>query len=254
MMSCRELRPFWPMYLDGELGEQDAAPYLEHLSSCPACHGVVEGERRFRQVFRSKVAGKDQVPAALRARVEGLAKEGSRNPLRMVTATAALACLMLFTWTTQTGFVPVLVNVAQKHKESLPLDVRTADPEVAQQFVDQHLPKVRVPKVAAEGVKLSGARVVDLPGHRGEVLRGVIFRYTVGNGDQPVSLVVYKSNPNEQLQMARAVRVGDQQVFVDRVGDLQAAVWQQRDLIYSLVGGLEEQQMLKLVSATDHAE
>lgn len=249
-MNCKELRPFWPMFLDGELGEQDASPYLEHLSSCQSCHGFVEGERKFRQVFRSKVADKERAPASLRTKVEAMTAVPERRPFRMLTAGAALACLMLFTWTTQTGFIPVLVNVAQKHKESLPLDVRTDSREEAQQFVDLHIPRVRVPSLNAEGVKLSGARVVDLPGHRGEVLRGVILRYVVGGSEQPVSLVVYTTNVNEQLAMPKAVQVGSQRVFVDRVGDLQAAVWQSQDLVYSLVGNLEEQQMLRLVSAT----
>ena len=234
------------MFLDGELTTADAEPYLDHLKVCSGCRGLVDGERRFRSVFRSKVIGREQAPEALRQRIVALS--GQRQPSRswrLATATATIGVLIGLTWTTQSGFSPVLQDVADKHREALPMDVATDDLKEAQQFVQKHLPKVKIPKIKRDKAQLEGARVVDLPGHR-----AVIVRYLVGPNAQPVSVAVYDRG-SQNLSLPRLVEAGTQRVFVDRIGSLQAAVWQDRDQVYSMVGELDERQMLQLVSAAE---
>lgn len=249
VLSCKELMPFWPMYLDGELQEGDAAPYLRHLDECERCRGFVEGETRFRQVFRNKVrsSGEERVPDALRARIDGMAKTnpGFVPKNRFVLASSAFAVLVALTFTTQSGFSPTLQLVADTHREGLPLDVKTQDVQEAQKFVDEHVPKVKLPKVQHPSMHLAGARVMDFRGQR-----GVIVRYVVGPEKQPVSLVVYPGG-GEQVRMHRAVPAGHYRVFVDQVGELHAAVWEAQGTVYSMVGNLPEAELLDLVSAAD---
>src|SRR5687767_9141341 len=128
VLSCKELMPFWPMYLDGELQESDAAPYLRHLEGCERCRGFVEGETRFRQVFRNKVrsAVSEKVPDTLRTSVNAMATVSpallSRH--RWLLASSTFGVLVALTWTTQSGFAPTLQMVAETHREGLPLDVK----------------------------------------------------------------------------------------------------------------------------------
>ncbi|MCC6806391.1 MAG: zf-HC2 domain-containing protein [Deltaproteobacteria bacterium] len=248
VLSCKELMPFWPMYLDGELQESDAAPYLRHLDTCDRCRGFVEGESRFRQVFRNKIrsSAAERVPDALQARITQMADASPRLPRgRFLLASGTFAVLVALTWTTQSGFSPTLQLVAETHREALPLDVKTNDVAEAQRFVDQHVPRVKLPIVQHPYVRLTGARVLDFRGQR-----GVIVRYVVGPEMQPVSLVVYPAN-NERVRMPRAVPAGHYTVFVDQVGELHAAVWQAKDAVYSMVGNLPEAELLDLVSAAE---
>lgn len=245
-MNCRELRPFWPMYLDGELTEHDAEPYLEHLHDCTPCTAFVQGEQRFRQVFRAKATGREAVPMALRNKIEALARPQRSRPFQMIAASAALATLALFTWTTQSAFTPVLASVAEKHREALPLDVATHDDQQAQKFVDAHVPTIKLPHFRQAQVQLAGARVVDFPGHH-----GAMVRYVVGPNAQPISIAVYRAEENEHIAMPNMVSAGGHSVFVDRVGDLQAAVWQGQGMVYSMVGTMDRDTMLKMVSDAD---
>ncbi len=251
VLSCRELMPFWPMYLDNELQANDAAPYLRHLGECERCRGFVEGERRFRQVFRNKVRaqsnGAEQVPEALRARIEALALRGApkRPRYRWALASTAFAMLVAVTWTTQSGFAPILEQAAETHRSSLPLDVNTDDVAEAQRFVERHVPHVRLPEVQTPNARLAGARVVDLPGHR-----GVIVRYIVGPEARPVSLVVYPSNA-DQMRLPRGVAAGSHRVFLDNINGLLAAVWQGRNSLYSMLGDVDQAELLELVAMTE---
>jgi anti-sigma factor RsiW len=249
ILSCKELMPFWPMYLDGELQESDAAPYLRHLESCERCRGFIEGESRFRQVFRNKVRAsmEERVSDSLRTKVNAMAKTQAPFPRhRWLLASSTFAILVAFTWTTQSGFAPTLQMVAERHREGLPLDVKTNDVQEAQRFIEQHVPRVKLPVVQHPYVRLAGARVMDF---RGE--RGVIVRYLVGPEKQPVSLVVYPAQSNERVRLPRAVPAGHYTVFVDQVGELHAAVWQTQGTVYSMVGNMPEAELLDLVSAAD---
>jgi anti-sigma factor RsiW len=234
------------MYLDGELTPHDAEPYLTHLHGCTPCQAFVDGEQRFRQVFRAKAAGREQVPLALRSKIESLSRAKRARPLQMLAASAALATLALFTWTTQSAFTPVLASVAEKHRQALPLDVSTHDAQQAQTFVQAHVPTLKLPHFKAREVQLTGARVVDCPGHH-----GAMVRYVVGPNAQPFSIAVYRADANEHIAMSEMVSAGEHRVFVDRVGELQAAVWQGQGMVYSMVGNMDRDTMLKMVSDAD---
>ena len=234
------------MFLDGELTEQDTGPYLEHLSSCESCKKFVDGEQRFRQTFRAKSLSRDPVPAALRAKVNALARPRRNRPLPMLAGSMALASLALFTWTTQSAFTPVLASVAEKHRQGLPLDVSTHDAQQAQNFVDKHVPQIHLPHFSNKQVQLTGARVVDFPGHH-----GAMVRYLVGPNAQSVSIAVYRADAGEAMQIPHAVEVGEHHVFFDRVGDLEAAVWECQGMVYSMVGDMDHEAMLAMVSGAD---
>jgi len=248
ILTCRALMPFWPMYLDGELQDADAKPYLEHLEQCGHCRGLVEGEQRFRQVFRAKAVGREVAPQALRQRVESMTQSPAPSrSYRWALATGAMGMLMVVTFTTQSGFSPMLQEVAEKHRAELPMDVASKDPLEVERFLERHLPRVHMPHLNAPDAQLAGARVVDLPGQH----RGVIVRYLVGPNARPVSVVVYSKNPAEDVKLPYHADAGSHRVFLDRVGSLQAAVWNAQDSVYSMIGEIDERQLLNLVSAAE---
>lgn len=230
------------MYLDGELQAEDARPYLEHLEECADCRAFVEGEQRFRQTLRNKVIGKDRAPEHLRTRITEMSKPvAARVRYRLALATATMGLLVVVTFTTQSGFSPILQEVADKHRADLPMDIATQDPAEAQRFVERHVPRVHIPQLG--GARFAGARVVDLPGQH----KGVLATYIVDG--QRVSVAVYPKNPAEEVAIPRQVAAGRHQVFLDRAGSLQAAMWNQEDLVYSMVGEVDANQLLHLVSA-----
>jgi len=251
VLTCKELMPFWPMYLDNELQESDATPYLLHLETCSHCRGFVDGELRFRQTFRNKVrartGGSEQVPEALREKIEGMVSRRAPRPFRhrWLLTSSTFAILIAVTWTTQSGFAPILEQAAETHRSSLPLDVKTDDVAEAQRFVSRHVPNVRLPQVQTPNARLTGARVVDLRGHR-----GVIVRYLVGPEQRPVSLVVYPKQDSE-MELPHAVPAGSHRVFLDNINGLLAAVWQGKTSLYSMLGDVDQAELLELVAMTD---
>jgi hypothetical protein len=253
VLSCKELMPFWPMYLDNELQESDAAPYLKHLDGCVTCRGFIEGERRYRQVLRHKVraqaASSEQMPEALRERITAMAGHDSRQGAfaryRWTLAPAAFAMLVAVTFTTQSGFSPILQTAAESHRSSLPLDVKTDDVAEAQTFVDRHVPNVKIPQMQTPNARLAGARVVDLAGRR-----GVIVRYVVGPEQRSVSLVVYPK-ASDDMRLPHAVPAGSHRVFLDNVDGVLAAVWQGRNSLYSMLGDVDQAELLDLVAMTE---
>ena len=93
-MNCREFDAQLPAFVDGEL---DAGPMAEaeaHVSTCPDCHGRVDGERRFRQILRRQP--KETAPPEFRARMLALARrERARKQVRAWLGTPALAAAVL---------------------------------------------------------------------------------------------------------------------------------------------------------------
>jgi hypothetical protein len=179
-------------------------------------------------------------------RIGAMTKTERTPRFRLILASGTFATLVALTWTTQSGFAPTLQMVADTHREELPLDVKTQEVDEAQAFIAKHVHGVKLPVVQHPSVRLVGARIVDIRGQR-----GAIVRYLVGPERQQVSLVVYPSDHDENLQMPRAVQTGHYKVFVDQVGELHAAVWQTRDAVYSMVGNMPEAELLDLISAAD---
>jgi hypothetical protein len=158
-----------------------------------------------------------------------------------------MGLLLAVTFTTQSGFSPMLQEVAAKHQAELPMDVASKDPHEIERFMGRHVPRVHIPRLNAPDAHLAGARVVDLPGGH----RGVIVRYLVGPNERPMSVVVYPKNPTEDVRIPYHADAGQHRVFLDRVGSLQAAVWHAQDSVYSMVAEMDEHQLLHLVSTAE---
>src|SRR5437899_12723456 len=71
-MICREFEQWLQAFVDGELDVETMMAAQAHVSSCPECHGRVDGERRFRALLRQQPQA--MAPPELRARLLGLAR------------------------------------------------------------------------------------------------------------------------------------------------------------------------------------
>lgn len=69
--ECQAVRALVPDLLAGELEAEVAAAVEAHAGSCPACGEVLAGERRVRDLVRTR-ASRPAAPAALRERVAAL--------------------------------------------------------------------------------------------------------------------------------------------------------------------------------------
>ncbi len=198
-MNCRELRPFWPMFLDGELTEQDTGPYIEHLGECDSCaRNSSTASSAFAKPFAAK-----SLAVAIRYRQPLRSRQGERARAAASQSAAADARRQHVAGITRTLYVDHAVSVhagawrasPRSIARPLPLDVSTHDAHEAQKFVDKHVPTNSPAALQSnKQVQLTGARVVDFPGHH-----GAMVRYLVGPKAQSVSIAVYRADTGEAI-------------------------------------------------------
>ena len=78
MNPCFEVRRLVFEFLDGELGQPQAALIAEHLTVCSPCAGFVTFERTFLAVLRRRVPI-DQAPVELRERIRSALADRKRT-------------------------------------------------------------------------------------------------------------------------------------------------------------------------------
>ncbi len=73
-MPCENARPLIPSYLDGEVGEEIAAPLRQHLLACPACRETAKQETGLKRWFAAPSV--PAVPSDFASRVAAAAFAG----------------------------------------------------------------------------------------------------------------------------------------------------------------------------------
>ena len=84
-MNCRDAKPLVPVYLDGELTEEQAAPLRQHLMSCTNCRAAAQRGTAFKGWFVE--GGPVEIPAGFAARVARRAFAGDTGDMRELTLT-----------------------------------------------------------------------------------------------------------------------------------------------------------------------
>ena len=172
-MICREFEQWLQAFVDGELDVETMMAAQAHVSSCPECHGRVDGERRFRALLRQQP--QEMAPPELRARLLGLARlERRRAAMRLwlgiPAAAAALVLVVVFLMTRGLApgpAAPMLVDaLVDKHLAYAqiegPAEFTSGEPgAVAAWLRDRVGMRVPVPDYSHAGIRLVGARISE---------------------------------------------------------------------------------------------
>ena len=171
-MICREFEPWLQAFVDGELDVETMTAAQAHVSSCPECHGQVDGERRFRALLRQQP--QDMAPPELRARLLRLARLTRRRAaMRLWLGIPAAAALVLVVALLMTRGLapgpaaPTLVDtLVDKHLAYAqiegPAEFTSSEPgAVAAWLRDRVGMRVPVPDYSHAGIRLVGARISE---------------------------------------------------------------------------------------------
>lgn len=253
VMDCRELERAVDAFLDGEFDDRERAEAEAHLSGCPRCTAMVEGQARIRTALRAKLreamtapAPAGRAPAALRERVErALAKERrplwrrALSPLPVATM-AACAAGVLVVLASHTGNPDLLEDAIRNHHRGLPLEVDAA--AMPDWFTGKLDFRPSLPRFGGGAVRVEGARLSNL-----REWPAAYVRYQLPRGQAGLFIV---DDPARRFDApGREVHLGRDVVRVSSARGYNVAVWRQDEIVYSLVSDLDEDALFRLVQA-----
>lgn len=257
-MECGDLERSLDAYLDGEFDAAERCDAVAHLAACPACRALAEREDRIRDGVRGclrRALGPEgelgRAPPALRVRiVSALDRERAcgwwRRLLLPVPVGAIVLCAVgaLFL-ATRSGDDVLVEEAVRRHVRDLPLEVTSdhATPEQVHAWFNGKLDfNPRPPRFAVPGVELVGARLSHISDRPAAYMRYHLPRGHVG-------LFIVEDPQRRFGDSGRTVRVGPEEVHLVNARGYNLAVWRHDEILYSLVGDLDEHQLARLVES-----
>jgi anti-sigma factor RsiW len=256
-MECADLERSLDAYLDGEFDGQERCDAVAHLACCAGCRALVDREARLREALRSslrRALGPDvdggRAPASLRPRiVAALDRERPRGWARRLLVPVPVAALVLCGVGALYGSVgsgdEILVEEAvSRHVRDLPLEVSgDGGPDHVHAWFNGKLDfNPRPPRFAAPGVHLLGGRLSHISDRP-----AAYMRYHLPRGHVGLFIV---ADPQRRFgDSGRTIRAGPREVHLVNARGYNLAVWRQNEIVYSLVGDLDEQQLARLVES-----
>jgi anti-sigma factor RsiW len=259
-MECAELERSIDAYLDGEFDPQERCDALAHLASCSPCRTLADRQALLRDGMRAclrRALGPDaeaaRAPAALRLRiVAALAEErppwwrrvGGPIPLALGVLALCAACAAFVA--TRSHDDLLVEEAVRRHVRNLPLEVTVdrATPEQVHAWFTGKLDfNPRPPRFAAPDVQLVGGRLSHISDRPAAYMRYHLPRGHVG-------LFIVEDRQRRFGDSGRTVRVGPEEVHLVSARGYNLAVWRHDEILYSLVGDLDEHQLARLVAST----
>jgi anti-sigma factor RsiW len=254
-IDCSELERSIDPYLDGEFDDRERSEVDAHVSGCPRCRQLVEGQRHLRAALRAKLraamgapAATAHAPPALRARIQ-LAIAHQRRPLWRralspvpLATLAACAAGVLVVLATHRGDDPLVEDAIRKHHRELPLEVTVHDGEnpIPAWFAGKLDFNPAPPRFRAAGVHVLGARLSHL-----REWPAAYIRYQLPRGQAGLFIV---DDPKGRFDASgREVKLGPKVVHLANARGYNVAVWRQDEIVYSLVSDLDENALFQLV-------
>jgi anti-sigma factor RsiW len=252
-MTCDDFEAFAQPFVDGEFAEAERAEVARHLAGCGSCSSGIEMERAFRRKLRDAretSLAMNPAPSRLRDAIRAdLRREaipsGRRVPIAVAASlaiAAAGAALYVQRGRPQRETAPLLASAVAHHQRDLPLEVRAPElPAIQSWFRGKvDFSPSRIPSLRK--VNLVGARLSNITDRQ-----AAYVTYGTPNGQRRVSLFVFDA-PDLTLPGAR--RVNDRDVVIANQKGYNVAIWKDREIAYSLVSDLDEQDILELVAAS----
>ncbi|MGH7396701.1 MAG: anti-sigma factor family protein [Candidatus Rokuibacteriota bacterium] len=167
-MNCTEFEGHFQPYVDGELAVGDAAAADTHVAECAGCRGLVEGERRFRQLLRRqpRESAPPEFREAIRTRLRRDERRAAARPWLVAPAAAVTAALVLALWPATRPSAPLVSELVDKHIAYAQIDqpaefVSTDRLAVEAWFRQRAALRVTVSDYSPSGIRLVGARLAD---------------------------------------------------------------------------------------------
>ncbi len=253
-MTCDDLEGLFHAYVDGEFSDDERADVEAHLAQCPGCRAAVQVERAFkervRQSGREACAGNPGCPSQLRDSLHAALVHEDRSrrlaKAKMVVAYAGLAmgaAASLFFYlraAQEHRRAETLVNAAiSYHQHQLPLDVQDAQLPRIQSFLAGKVDFApgRIPEL--HNVAVIGARLSHLADRQAAYV-------AYGTPQRRIGLFVFDA---PDLTISGGRRISDREVMLANQRGYNVAIWKDREIAYSLVSDLDEQQLLELVGS-----
>lgn len=275
MLACQDCERYLEAFLDQELGVKESLDMQVHLRECPACMELAEAERACRRFVREHVS-EVPLPDAVKLKMIRRAMDGvtgrtaAAQPrttwwewlgtwirpkdFALGMASAAAVLLVLFgpfsLWskgdhTAENFHADKFLQEASmayraNQRQPMPLEVSASDDkEVADWFSRKLTYSFKVPCITDNATKLLGGRLCRLL-------------------DRPSATFVYKRNGKDVMLFAFRgdgvslpaknlipVQKGQDLYFRD-VSGRPVAAWQHGGIVYSMVGDLNRDEILKI--------
>jgi anti-sigma factor (TIGR02949 family) len=249
-MICREFAPWLQAFVDGELDVETMTAAQAHVSSCPECHGRVDGERRFRALLRQQ--SQDLAPPELRARLLGLARlERRRAAMRLwlgipaVAATLVLVVALLMTRGLAPGpAAPRIVDtLVDKHLAYAqiegPAEFVSSEPgAVAAWLRDRVGMRVPVPDYSHAGIRLVGARISETGEQK---LAYLLYE----KGHMLMSVFMLPDSAQARTLGGKRVSYRGQEYMTRERKSLRTVSWRDGQAVFSLVSMLDYDALLE---------
>ncbi len=256
-MNCRDVDALLPAYVDGELVGTDREDVDVHLAGCSACRSRVDFDRAFKRRLRQAVAerdGRETAPASLRSSLlaniaaeppPGRPSFASRaaRPAAAFALAAACAAFYLHQTSTRNRTAPFIASAVAHHQRELPLEVTDGQLPVIQGWFKGKVDFApsRIPTLA--NVSVIGARLSNITDRQ-----AAYVAYGAPGGRGRVSLFVFDA---PELEVEGAHRIRNRDVLIANQQGYNVAIWKDKEIAYSLVSDLSEEDILRLVSAAE---
>lgn len=262
-LRCAEVQRFCDAFVDGEFGDVERAELETHLTACVPCEELVREQLAWKRAVKD-AAPREQAPDVLRARMRvALDAEPSPGVLAALDALplaqseavperrslftrslpyAAAASVALMLVVSRGRHAGVTEDVIAKHSRNLPMEVQGRSDEVRRWYADKVDFPVRPPTFGnVRQVALRGGRLANVRERQAAYLL-----YDM-NGNK-VSVFIF--DPGElPLEARRHTVVGNREVYLDGERGYNVALYRDNGVGYAIASELDQDQMLKLVSA-----
>ncbi len=249
-MTCREFEPMLHAFVDGELDVETTTAAQAHVSSCPECHGRVDGERRLRLLLGQQP--QDVAPPELRARLLAVARwERRRAALRVwlgvpaFAIAAVLLAALLMTRAMPPGpsaprFVDTLVDKHLVYAQiESPAEFTSSEPgQVAAWLRNRIGMRVPVPDYSHAGIRLVGARIAEADERK---LAYLLYE----KGHMLMSVFMLPDAAEAQTLPGKAVSYRGHEYLTRERKSLRTVSWRDGQAVFSLVSMLDYDALLE---------
>ncbi len=272
--ECSDVDRFADAYLDGEFEAPERSLFEAHLEGCADCRGGLEGITTLKNLLRARVGTGPAAPEALRDRIRTRLAEAERRARRrfvpaalwglpgvgraewrqvlwplLAGAAGAGALSLVYTLAVpQRAERWVVGDAAEMHARALPLEIATPQLDKLMPLFQQHLGfQVHPPAFTGGHVLLAGGRLWHLGARDAAYLQ-----YNDPSHGGRLSLFIV-DDPGVTMRMsgvARLIPGTQREVYVAQAHGRNVVVWRTRDVVYSLVSDLDEEETLALLRAS----
>ena len=265
-MKCPDFNTMLQPYADGEADAREAAGITSHLAECDTCRNLVRRQREMHRLLR-QAAGQ---PSSLNPRpsaefqsrlikrlnetsvehiypfpIEQLLpwtwpKTAAAAALILLTAGAALALSQSSKQTRREQRIVLYAKDSiDRHQRRLPVEVSGTQPQKVQNWLQGKVDfAARIPSNLNNKASLVGARLSNV-----RERQAAYFVYDAPD-ERRLSLFAFDA---PDLEVQGGQKVDDCEVMLTNQQGYNVVIWKDKEIAYSLVSDLDEQDILELV-------